>query len=96
VDNWIWNDGAAIFAWSWGGSSQGEWINVSGSGTTATVIVPADTTGFNMARCVAGTTEPDWAVTGDNAGRIYNKTEDVDIQSGVTSYSTTWVAYNPQ
>ena len=75
--------------------NDGEWVDVEGSGETATITVLDDTTGFNMARCPAGTTAPNWAVTGDNAGRIYNKTENVNIQSGVTSYNTTWVGYNP-
>ena len=95
VESWIWDDNAAVFAWTWGDSSAGEWISVTGSETTATVTVPGDTTGFNMARCPAGTTEPDWNVTGDNTGRVYNKTDDVTIESGVTSYTTSWSAYNP-
>ncbi|MBQ9282335.1 MAG: chitobiase/beta-hexosaminidase C-terminal domain-containing protein [Treponema sp.] len=93
VPDWVWNDSAVIFAWAWGASTTGEWINVSGSGTSATIVVPADTTGFNMARCSAGTSAPDWSATGNSAGRIYNKTADVSVPSG--SYSTTWEEYNP-
>ncbi len=95
VPDWVWNDGAVIFAWVWGDSSTGEWIDVSGSGTTATITVPADTKGFNMARCPAGTTAPSWTATGNSAGRIYNKTNDVTVTSGNTNYSTNWVEYNP-
>ena len=95
VESWIWNDNAVVFAWTWGDSSAGAWISVTGSEETATVTVPGDTTGFNMARCPAGTTEPDWDITDDSTGRVYNKTDDVTIESGVTSYTTSWSAYNP-
>ncbi|MBR6062010.1 MAG: hypothetical protein IKP67_08030, partial [Spirochaetales bacterium] len=94
VESWVWNDSAVVFAWVWGDSSAGEWITVNGSGSTATVVVPADTNGFNMARCPAGTTTPSWTATGNSAGRIYNKTNDVTVTSGNNSYSTTWVEYN--
>ncbi|WP_294429652.1 chitobiase/beta-hexosaminidase C-terminal domain-containing protein [uncultured Treponema sp.] len=95
VPDWIWNDSAVIFAWVWGDTSTGEWITVSGSGTTATIAVPDDTNGFNMARCPAGTSAPSWTATGNSAGRIYNKTEDVTVSAENNSYSTSWVEFNP-
>lgn len=93
VESWIWNDNAEIFAWVWGNSSTGEWISVTGSDSTATIIVPADTTGFNMARCVQGTTEPSWTAVNNETGRVYNKTGDVKVTSDTDSYSTTWSEY---
>ncbi len=95
VPGWIWNDDAAIFAWIWGDGNGGEWITISGSNEAATVTVPVGTAGFNMARCVAGTNIPNWAAEGSCDGRVYNKTGDVTIQSGVTQYSTSWEEYNP-
>ncbi len=94
VESWIWNDSAEIFAWVWGDSSLGEWISVTGSDSTATIIVPADTTGFNMARCVQGTTEPSWTAVDNESGRVYNKTDDVPVTSDTDSYSTTWSEYS--
>ncbi|MBP5706908.1 MAG: hypothetical protein J6W76_06450, partial [Spirochaetales bacterium] len=95
VDYWVFNDNAAVFAWAWDADQNGAWYPVTKSNdTTAFITIPQASVGFNMARCVAGTTQPDWSVTsGDGAGRIYNKTENVMITSGVTSYTTTWVAY---
>ncbi len=96
VPDWIWNDNAVIFAWVWGGSSAGEWISASGSSTTATFSVPADTTGFNMVRCAIGTTTPDWSVaSGNGAGRIYNKCADVTLAENTVTYDTsaTWESY---
>ncbi len=96
VPDWIWNDDAAIFAWVWGAGSAGEWIGVSGSGTSATFSIAPDTVGFNMVRCAVGTTTPDWTIaSGNSAGRIYNKSGDVAYTAGTTSYdtSTTWESY---
>jgi hypothetical protein len=60
------------------------------------VSLPEYRTGFNLARCVAGTTTPVWTAKGDATGRVYNKTGDISISVGKTSYtSPTWVEYNP-
>lgn len=106
--DWIPNDGSTVFAWSWGGDNgTGKWtaITLQYDGTdknysnvTGTFEAPNNITGFNMARCVAGTTTPNWTATGDSEGRIYNKTGDVTVSSGVTTYSSpNWVeySYNP-
>ena len=98
---WIPNDNAAVFAWCWGGDAgNGQWFTMSCTGTTTsssgTFTAPSNITGFNMARCPAGTTNPDWTVTGDNPGRIYNKTANVAFVAGVTTYnSPDWVEYDP-
>ena len=96
-ENWVPNDGAKVFAWSWGGGSGGgAWSEVTlqyfgedhaYTNVTGTFEAPNDIVGFNLARCSSGTTSPDWKVTGDAPGRIYNKTANVDTTSGVTTYS---------
>ena len=101
---WMPDNDPAVFAWCWGGScGDGTWfkitLNVSGSGETASVTgtfeAPSDITGFNMARCVNGTTKPNWNVRDNGEGRVYNKSGDVVIVSGRTSYaSPDWVEYN--
>ena len=104
--NWVPNDGAAVFVWSWGGGSgNGAWTQVTlsylGENNAYTNVsgkfnAPSDITGFNIARCSAGTTLPDWTATGNASGRVYNKTEDVMVSSGVRSYSAPeFVEYNP-
>ena len=106
MPNWVGNDGACIFAWSWGGSEADAWTQVvlgpQGNGgadakeLSGTITIPAGRTGFNLARCVAGTTQPNWTAKGDSEGRVYNKTGDVTITAGQTSYaSPNWVEYNP-
>lgn len=95
--DWVPNDGATIFVWSWGGGSgDGVWSRVELSylgennnyhNVTGTFLAPSDITGFNIARCSAGTTLPNWTATGDSAGRVYNKTANVDVRPGVTSYT---------
>ncbi len=106
--DWMPNDGAAVFAWAWGGDAgNGKWytITLTADGTDhaftnvrGTFDAPSNITGFNMARCSHGTTSPDWTVVGDNPGRIYNKTADVQVSYGTTTYSSPeWVeySYNP-
>lgn len=95
--DWVPNDGATIFVWSWGGGSgDGVWSRVELSyqgenhayhNVTGTFTASSDITGFNIARCSAGTNLPNWTATGDSAGRVYNKTANVDVRPGVTSYT---------
>ncbi|MEE1290808.1 MAG: alpha-amylase family glycosyl hydrolase, partial [Spirochaetota bacterium] len=96
-DDWIWEDKAELFAWVWGGSyGGGKWVKASGSSMTINLTIIDDATGFNFARCVAGTTEPDWGATGNNSGRIYNKSPDVTYTAGKTSYAVGYFTeYNP-
>ena len=96
-ENWVPNDGAKVFAWSWGGGSgDGAWSQVSlqyfgedhaYTNVTGTFEAPSNITGFNLARCSSATTEPDWQATGDVPGRVYNKTANVDTTSGNFVYS---------
>ena len=95
--DWVPNDGATVFVWSWGGGSGGgAWSQVTLAyqgenhayhNVTGTFNAPSDITGFNIARCSSGTTLPNWTAVGDSAGRVYNKTANVDVRPGVTSYT---------
>lgn len=96
-NNWIWSGDVLIFAWVWGGSyGIGQWVETTGSGTTINLSIYDDIAGFNFARCVKGTTQPDWKATGDSAGRIYNKSPDVTFVKGTTTYNVgAFVEYHP-
>lgn len=100
LPEWLPNDDAAVFAWAWGGNAgNGTWYKVTmtknGSSVSGTFSAPSGITGFNMARCVAGTAMPNWNVHDHGDGRVYNKCGDVVIMKGVYSYaSPSWVEYN--
>ena len=103
---WMADDNPAVFAWCWGGNAgNGTWykmtLNKTGEGTSASVsatfVAPNNIEGFNMARCVKGTVSPNWDVRDNGEGRVYNKSGDITIISGVTSYaSSDWSEYNGQ
>ena len=97
ASDWIWNDKAEIFAWVWGGTySDGQWVKATGSSATINLSIYDDATGFNFARCVAGTTTPNWSATGDTTGRIYNKSPDVTFKKRTISYSVgAFTDYSP-
>lgn len=97
MPNWITNDGCVVYAWTWGTGDAGSWhATVYTSETELKFGVDAEKDGFLLARCVAGTTQPDWDATGDNTGRIYNKTGDVTCSSGNYTYqSPEWEGYTP-
>ncbi len=95
--NWVPNDGAKVFVWTWGGDSgNGAWTSVTLSyqgennnynSVTGTFNAPSNITGFNIARCSSSTTLPNWQAVGDAPGRVYNKTADVMIRPGVLNYT---------
>ena len=93
LPSWITDDGCKIFAWAWGGDAgQGAWIDLEyGEGekpTTASFDAGSqELTGFLLARCQKDTVTPDWQEKGDKAGRVYNKSDDVNCVSGTYSYS---------
>ena len=93
--DWIWNDGVKIFAWVWGGSyGGGQWIPCSGSGTTVNFDVTDDLEKFLLVRCNKDTITPDWSQQdGDNAGRVYNKTGDISVVAGQSSYTVNFEEY---
>ena len=95
ANDWTWNDGVKIFAWVWGGSyGGGQWISCSGSGTTVNFDVTDDLEKFLLVRCQKDTETPDWSQqNGDNAGRVYNKTVDISVVAGQSSYTVNFEEY---
>ena len=88
---WIYNASAKIFAWIWGGThGAGEWVSVSGTGTSLTLKADAMASGFLLVRCHSATITPNWDVTEDGPGKIWNQTKDKNITYGQTSYSVTF------
>ncbi len=97
LPNWLTNDGAVIYA-CYQKASDGSWVwvEVDIDETTGTFSAPNNISKFLMVRCIAGTTEPNWSESGDVAGRIYNKINDVTCIAATYSYaSPEWVSYNP-
>lgn len=84
---WFWDASAVVYAWVWGDSSAGEWIECSGSGATVNLTVPSDTTGIAIIRFASGTSSPSWSAT------IWNRTPEdtgnISFSSGTTSYTAT-------
>ena len=98
VPNWIGNAGAVVFASVQHANNEWYWVPATLDGTNITFNAPANIQKFLLARCIAGTTEPSWSVTGDNAGRIYNKSADQIVTLGIYEYDTpeaNWSAHNP-
>ncbi len=95
TDSWAFKD-VPLFAWVWGEGDEGHWVaieyDVKGvDEVTFEVAQTAD--GFLLVRCAAGTTTPDWSIqSGTDAGRIYNKTANVEIGTA-SSYEVTFVDY---
>lgn len=97
LPDWITNDGCVIFAWAWEAGKDGSWVSCEyGSpATQVTFKVQAELEGFLLARCIMGTTTPDWTNKTDTAGRVYNKTQDIICSAGVYSYvCSDWVEAN--
>jgi hypothetical protein len=97
LPTWITDAGCQIFAWVWGGDyGNGQWIECTyTSATSLEINLDKSATGMLLVRCVAGTTTPNWDVTGNNKGRIYNQTEDISLVSGKTTYQcSNWKEYN--
>ena len=95
--DWIGNDGVVIFAYIWGGdvTGYGEWVEAELDGTTISFTTEYTFDCFLLVRCISGTTTPDWSMSRDEAGRIYNKTADISVVDGELSYSTEWGGYSP-
>lgn len=89
---------AVCFAWVWGGSAGGgKWIKVTPDGSSkAHFECEIDITNFLLVRCPKGTIEPNWNQGGDNPGRIYNKTSNLDNDyTGRSITFNSWPDYNP-
>jgi len=96
LPNWIQDANCVVFAWVWGHNNLGSWKTLTyGNNNDATFTVDGNLTGFLLARCIGGTTQPNWDEHGDNVGRIYNKTNDVACITGVYSYSCPEENWNP-
>lgn len=99
TQDWAFKD-VPVFTWYWGGENTGAWkeIEYDVSGVMEVdFVVPDGTTAFLLVRCAPNTTTPNWEVkSGDAPGRIYNKTADVGIKSGTSSYAVTFIDYPEQ
>lgn len=96
LPNWITNDGCVIYVWAWEEGKEGSWVAGSfANKTTLEFAVPNQLAGFLLARCAAGTTKPDWSMeSGDEPGRIYNKTANIDCATDTFIYACSeWVEY---
>ena len=100
MPEWVTDDGCIIFAWAWEAGKDGSWVALTyGEGdkpTEASFVVDHELAGFLLARCKEGTTTPSWQEKDHVAGRVYNQTEDITVESGKTSYTcSAWKDYNP-
>ena len=93
--SWTWDQQPAIFCWAWKDGVNGSWYSCTGSGTTVYATVPSDAQYFLIVRCSFVTSVPNWDVKDDSEGRIYNKTNDIKIVNGQTSYNINFVDYKP-
>lgn len=93
MDSWTW-DSTTIFAWVWDSNDVGCWKAAYGSGTTVKFKAEDDISGFLLVRCYEGTTQPDWSITsGNQLGRIYNKTGNITRNSSYSYEYRTWGNY---
>ena len=95
--SWVLND-VDIFAYVWGGEDGAKWIKCTVGEGNVTFESKNDIQGFLLVRVVEGTETPSWSTTGNEKGRIYNKTRDVDFVEDTYEYSllvTDWVEHNP-
>ncbi len=95
LPEWITNDGCVIFVWAWEAGAAGSWIGADyTSETSLEFVVPNELQGFLLARCISGTTQPNWDIHDDSVGRIYNQTEDIACEAGVYTYACAqWKEY---
>ena len=48
-----------------------------------------------LVRCSAGTTTPNWDISNNSPGRIYNQTDDISLVTGQTTYQcSNWKEYH--
>ena len=86
-----------MFAWVWKNGEQngGKWVGCTGSGSTVKFELESGRDRFVLVRAHKDTTTPDWNMQGDKAGRIYNKTADITVISGLSTYNANFVEYTP-
>jgi len=94
---WVQNaDYCTFLAMTWTKYARKTWYPVTVSGSTISVdITQDDAIGINLVACYKGSTEGDWINrTTDTTGRIYLQSKDIDLVSGVTTYSSPdWLYY---
>ena len=97
ADNWTWGNDVKVFAWVWKNGEQngGKWVGCTGSGSTVKFELESGRDRFVLVRAHKDTTTPDWNMQGDKAGRIYNKTADITVISGMSTYNANFVDYTP-
>ena len=99
--DWTNKNHVKVFAWSWGGESadsEGKWRPCTldpvefkeGTKVTATFMAPDDSTGLLLVRCHEDSVAPDYklqdAASLNTPGRIYNKTDNIEVVAGTTEY----------
>ena len=96
VPGWVGDGDAAIFASVQHANNVWYWVGGAFDTDHITFNAPANIKAFLLVRCPNGTVQPDWSATGDNLGRIYNKTGDIATSSEVYSYeASSWSEYSP-
>ena len=97
ADNWTWGNDVKVFAWVWKNGEQngGKWVGCTGSGSTVKFELESGRDRVVLVRAHKDTTTPDWNMQGDKAGRIYNKTADITVISGTSTYNAHFVDYTP-
>ena len=90
-----WTGGVPLFASVKHQNNEWYWVSASWNGTNLTFSAPKNIKAFLAVRCSAETTVPSWSVGGDEAGRIYNKLNDITVVAGTFSYGSSWVDYSP-
>ena len=99
TQDWGFGSGSKMFVWAWGGSSTGAWYEIyfqPGAPLVGYVDLPADTEAFLVVRTNLSTVTQNWEQdqkTEDVAGKIYNKTDNVTIVDGTTSYTVSFYDY---
>ena len=99
VPTWLGDGGAVMFVQVKRFNYSCYWVSVTYDSGNRKIIfnAPENMKQFLIARCISGTTEPSWSASGDTIGRIYNKTNDIDVSSGLYDYNANydWPGYNP-
>ena len=87
LPDWLGNDNAVPFAWVWGSANTADaWYAINDwtkGGTSGTLTIPGDSTGFKVLRCKPGTTidNVNWDA------KYYNESANINITAGTVSYT---------
>lgn len=84
MPNWIGNNNADLYAWTWGGHQEAHWVKLTYLGTSGSFEEYNDITGFKLIR-----TEHDKAPSWED--RWNELANDINVVSGVYSYeASSW------